>query len=796
MALYFSSTKSTFSHTLLSFMKRFLLTLLLLLCMAVCYADGPRVGAVTFSLKKGSTEEFDQAALQKRLKTKPGAPFSQAEFDQDLKLLSEEFDHVEPHLSFHGSTVDVQLDLYPKMVIRSLQFQGNKTVDTATLKSELEITLWSVFDRESFNEAFQKLRTYYIKKGFFEAKLSYQIRPDACTNDVDIVICIDEGNAGFISHICVEGLDSCEEEAILCMMVTKEYFFLTSWMTKSGTFQPEAIEHDKLIITDYLHNRGYLDAKVAICVEEGKNKERIKVIIKACKGQRYYVNKVTYSGNTLFCDEQVEEHICLQPGDIFSPDALRRTSQALANFYGSKGYIEASANFQTTLTSNDHCYDVHFSLQEGEPFKVGMVKVFGNCYTKTSVILHECLLVPGTVFDIRKLQGTEERLKNIGYFECVNVFPVRSENPPDNCGRYRDVHIQVKEMSTGSVGLSLGFSTLDSFFGSLELTERNFNIAGLRYLGKRGLSALRGGGEFFQIGATVGVNRTSYNLRWTKPYFMDTKWIVGLDLDQSFNRAVSDDYDIKTSTMRIHATKPINDYLRYGWQWRLRYSTISIRNQSSAAVNDSLRAEAGRNGLVSAVGPMLTYDATDSAIRPRKGLRSELQAEYAGIGGNLKFFSFIYKNSYYYPVGSRGTMKFKGNIHFIQPIGSTKFLDFPMGERLFLGGEDTVRGYRNYAIGPKIPGSNNDPEGGITSLLLSEEYSHHIMDRIDGFLFIDAGAISQDAYKVGVIRLSYGFGLRVEVIQNTPIIVGMGWPLNPQSHSDVQRFFISFGGRF
>lgn len=775
-------------------MQRFFLILLLVFVSSLSAADGFKVEKISFVLKKEGVTSFDQAALQKRLKTKTGAPFSQSDFDTDLKLLSEEFDRVEPHLNFHGSSVDILLELYPQMVIRSIQFEGNRALSTADLKSELDISLWSTFDRESFNEAFQKLRSYYIKKGFFEAKLSYQIRPDPCSNDVDIIICIDEGKAGFISDICLQGFSSCEEDEVLCLMVTKEYFFLTSWLTKSGTFQAEAIEHDKLMITDYMHNRGYLDAEVTIKVEESCDKERIKVIVSVCKGHLYYVGNVTFSGNKAICDELIDRHLPLYTGDVFSPDALRKVSQEITSFYGSKGYIEASVNYQTTLTENGSCYNVHFIIQEGEPYKVGVVKVFGNCHTQTSVILHECLLVPGSCFDSRKLQGTEERLKNIGYFECVNVFPVRSENPPDDCGRYRDVHIQVKEQSTGSVGLSLGFSTLDSLFGSLELTERNFNIAGLKDFDTKGFGVLRGGGEFFQLGATIGLNRRSYNMRWTKPYFMDTKWVIGFDFDRTYNEAVSSDYDIKTSSFRFHSTKPINDYLRYGWQWRLRYSTITI-NSDNQSVAQNIKTESGKNGLVSAVGPMVTYDATDSALKPRKGLRSELLTEYAGIGGEFKFLSLAYKNSYYYPVGSRGTMKFKGNIHFIQPMGSTQFSDLPMGERLFLGGEDTVRGFRSYAIGPKIAGTN-DPEGGITSLLLSEEYSHNLMERIDAFLFVDAGAISTTPYKVGAVRLSYGFGLRVEVMPNTPITLGFGWPLNAASHSDVQRFFISFGGRF
>ena len=46
---------------------------------------------------------------------------------------------------------------------------------------------------------------------------------------------------------------------------------------------------------------------------------------------------------------------------------------------------------------------------------------------QTRVIFHEILLVPGEVFNIEKLQKTEERLRNIGYFKHVNVYAVKSE---------------------------------------------------------------------------------------------------------------------------------------------------------------------------------------------------------------------------------------------------------------------------------------------------------------------------------------------------------------------------------
>lgn len=751
-----------------------------------------RVGTIDIIIKKEAPNQFiDKQAIIKRLKTKSGAIFSQIDFDEDLKMLIGEFDNVEPTLTFIGHDVNIALEIYPKLIIRKFIWCGNKTVKTSDLLDELGVKVGSPLDRASFNEAFHKLRSYYIKNGYFEAELNYRLLPDPCTNEVDIEIIIKEGPSGKIRKIFVEGVNSCEEDKILDLMVTKEYFFLTSWYTKTGIFQPEALEHDKVMITSFLQNEGYADAKVSICAYETNVNDRIDVKVSVCKGEIYRFGKVTFSGNKIFCDEIIAKHLKANPGCPFSPEKIREAIKCLTDYLGSKGYIEASINFIPRLCENQNVYDVHFTIEEGHCFRVGLVKVFGNTCTRTNVILHESLMIPGEIFDIRKLEGTECRLKQMGYFECVNVYPVKSHQEIDACDRYRDVHIEVKETYTGTVGAFFGFSTIESLFGGLDLTERNFNIQGISQIFDKGFCALRGNGEYLQLRASIGMKSSDYLLRWSKPYFFDTKWIVGFDLEHSNNRAISDDYDVVSSALKIHGTYAINDFVRYGWHYRLQKSSIASGVPTPVGSDTS---QIYNHGTVSALGPTITYDSTDSAQRPTCGLRSELSFEYAGLGGDFNFYTLSYINTYYFSPSSRGTFKTRLDAQFINPIGSTHATQLPLGERLFLGGETTVRGYRPYAIGPKL--TNGDPQGGMSSFLVSEEYCHKIYKRIDAFAFFDGGSVSFNTFTIDDLRYSYGVGLRVEVMENTPVIVGVGWPINPASKSDVKRFFISFGGRF
>ena len=127
----------------------------------------------------------------------------------------------------------------------------------------------SVFDRQSFNKAFHKLKAYYVKKGYFEAQLEYSVQPDPLTNEVDIVINVCEGRAGRIKKIILQNFTECEEEELMELIMTKEYCFFTSWMTNEGTYHEEMIQQDQFVILNYLQNKGYADAKVDIQVLRG-----------------------------------------------------------------------------------------------------------------------------------------------------------------------------------------------------------------------------------------------------------------------------------------------------------------------------------------------------------------------------------------------------------------------------------------------------------------------------------------------------------------------------------------------
>ena len=617
---------------------------LLFLCLTlVCFfdvegivpLDNQVIGRIDVEFVTGGKGKKEAEVIRGKMTTKKSGFFSQAQFDGDLKMLAQEYDWVEPDVTFEEGMMILKIKLWQKPHIRSIRFEGNCSFRDSALIDALELTDSTIYDRAVFSRAFQKLRTHYSKKGYFEAEMSFDVVEDQTNNCVDIVITICEGKSGRISSLGFCGLDNCEIDHLVECMVTAPWNIVSGLMTGQGYYDEGAANYDQYQITNYLQNRGYADAKVTVDAVPGCDPRWIEVHVHASREKRYLFGEITFEGNCIVSDEIIEKLIMAEEGECFAPDAIRDSIKNLQDIYGSKGYIEAIIDEDLNLREDEEVYDLHITIDEGEQYRVGLVKIFGNNYTQNRVILHETLLCPGEVFNTIKLSYTEERLRNIGYFDSVNVYAVRSSEEGCLGPNYRDVHIELHETPTGSFGAFMGFSTGDDLFGGFNITEKNFNIAGLdpRSLKENGPRGLKGGGEFAHFTTTVGQKTNSCVLSWTKPYFMDTPWAIGFDVERNWNGALAKDYDIISHTGSVHLRRGLNAFVSLGTHYRARTSTVHSTQAAKEEILP-LANESGNNGWVSGTGFSLIYNSTNHPLKPTTGFRSRIDGEFVGLGGD------------------------------------------------------------------------------------------------------------------------------------------------------------------
>ena len=758
------------------------------------------------NLPKGA--KYDPRTISSTLRTKTGEPFSQRVFDHDLKKLSDEYERVDPTVHVKDGKVYIKIALWEKPFVRAIRFNGNSKMKTKTLQKELGIKANTQYNKDEFIKAFNSLKEYYVKKGYFEAKLSYRIIHIPQTNEIRIDITVHEGRSAHIDHIKFEGLSKKEQSHILTMINTKKYNFFTSWLTGRGTYHPEAMEQDRLTVVNYLQNEGYADAHVEIKFDESK-KQNIIILIKAEKGPLFHFGKITFEGNVIKNDEEVTESMGVAPGDPYGPEQLRLAKEAIERIYGQKGYIDTNVRYDLRLSQHSPIYDVHFIIEESEQFKIGVIRVLGNVSTNTNVILNSSSIAPGEICDADKLKATQGRLQGLGYFKSVNVYFVRN---PDDVGlgpQYRDVNIEVQETSTGSASLFFGASSTDSVSGGLDVTENNFNIAGLGRIFKTGIAGLRGGGQYAHAKVTVGKRFQTYTVSWLDPYLNDSLWRFGFDMSYSRSRITDKNFRSDATSLNLYASLPLSAYWTYGWKYRISNTVINVAASSSP---DTQR-QALNSGIVSGVGLYFGYDSTDNIFRPHRGFRSTFESEIAGVrrhDQNTKDFLFtkmFLTNAYYYPLWAKGTFKTRLDLKFLAALGAGQSILLPANERFYLGGDNTVRGYQPGVIGPKYTRTDgsqtNDPQGGASSALFSVEYLQYIFQPLDAFIFFDAGSVARSQFSIHEFMMSAGGGLRIDIGGQLPLVVGYGWPLNLPKNPDgttddaqANRFFFSMGGQF
>ena len=130
----------------------------------------------------------------------------------------------------------------------------------------------------------------------------------------------------------------------------------------------------------------------------------------------------------------------------------------------------------------------------------------------------------------------------------------------------------------------------------------------------------------------------------------------------------------------------------------------------------------------------------------------------------------------------------------------------PLGERFYVGGINTVRGF---GFGRAGPMTNGEIVGANTEIIFNVEYIFPLLpERVKGVVFFDAGrgynneiqnlpgsTISPDSITLGSLKTSVGIGLRF-ILPIGPIRLEWGYNLHQQPGEKPSELEVSIGTVF
>ena len=274
--------------------------------------------------------------------------------------------------------------------------------------------------------------------------------------------------------------------------------------------------------------------------------------------------------------------------------------------------------------------------------------------------------------------------------------PLTSRRRP-NADNKVDIQLKFEEQNRNQLTFGAGVSQFDGFFGQLSFQTSNF-------LGR---------GETFTATAQQGNRAKNYQVAFTEPFLFDRPMTAGIDI------YVARDQATKASSRSRPSAATSSSASRSRTTRGCSSTTATSRSRSTELnplyqnplvlagnpfLYDSLLIGQGGQRTISKIGPSFVYNTVDHPIFPTSGKRYTLSMDFAGIGGNTNFYNPRGEGIWYFPLGAkrRTSLGFRAQAEYISPYGST--IELPIFEKLFLGGEYSMRGFDLRTVGPARSG--------------------------------------------------------------------------------------------
>jgi outer membrane protein insertion porin family len=194
--------------------------------------------------------------------------------------------------------------------------------------------------------------------------------------------------------------------------------------------------------------------------------------------------------------------------------------------------------------------------------------------------------------------------------------------------------------------------------------------------------------------------------------------------------------------------------------------------------------------------PSLLYSSIDNILNPTKGTVASISEQFAGgpLYGDNKFFKTVASYGRYFPFKYDTTFFLRGTAGSAKQYGGVAV---PIYDRFFVGGIDSVRGFRYGEAGTLDP-VTGDVIGSLNQLYFNAEWIFNIFKPagLKGDIFFDYGKgfDTMDGFFQS-LRPSAGFGIRWYSPLG-PIRVELGFNLNKKKGERGSVFDFSMGKPF
>jgi outer membrane protein assembly complex protein YaeT len=606
--------------------------------------------------------------------------------------------------------------------------------------------------------------------------------------------------------------------------------------TRHPEFYQDFLRTDLRTIEAAYHSVGFSKAHATFVLKENKDAKPpvVNITVVLYEGPQTRISSITFSGLTITTPDKMQQLMVEKVGDPLNEALFPVDREAIKNYYYERGYIYAQVTPELMQPDSLRA-EVRIDIVEGEPKDFGYVTVsdsLDTLQTSHAVIRRNISFRPGQLFQASKLNDSEQRLYDTGLFSDVR-FTLPQADSADT-SRMVDMRVAVVERKFRYVDVGVEYDAssqllLTSTGGFRNVSGMNRRLEENTALGLRTRSLVRGGRGHL-------ISSTHFGLTLTEPWFLGQRQEATIGPYYEYKRDPNNDTHrtsqiVATTGVRRDLTRKshVGAILLNSWVRELGFSSINPADTTARYQSRTL--------TVSFDG-----DYRNNFFNPTRGTASQVQLQYAGLGGKTNYTRGTAEESWFRPFGKKLVWAFRVRGGLTHPIVNS----YPTGVsresvelskvdnfgRFRLGGATTVRAYREGSIGAdnlyeytvKVTTDSTGAvtamdttyvPGGLAMLLVNMELRWTLTQRLGFVVFLDGGNVwyvpsdfrrgslfpSGGTLKPEDMKYDVGLGIRV----NTPLgpfrldyakKIGLPSRLEPDQDFASGRFVLALGQAF
>jgi len=450
---------------------------------------------------------------------------------------------------------------------------------------------------------------------------------------------------------------------------------------------------------------------------------------------------------------------------------VRQIRRAYLNVLFAAGYPDADVDvrivdrreFDDTVRIT-----VEIVIDPGEQVRVRELQLEGLEHTREAFVRSRIGMEAGDRFDRLAIDRARGRLAALGIFDTIAASD-GGESIADDAGLARDLVFEFTERDRMRVDLLFGFGSYERLRAGMEVSQRNlFGLAHSQRL-KAVQSMKSSRGEYV----------------YSVPMLFGRELSADLSMDGLLREEVSFERREYGGSLQLEA------------RMALRGGRIGAGYRLERLESEGIDARTVEPLTESRVGSLLLFHSLnryDNVLYPRSGFQYRVDAEWsaAAFGADVDFVRLSANASTVYSLGEYNRVHFGVSTGIIDAAEAGDLL--PLNKRFFLGGENSIRGWRQGDAAPVDAFGN--VIGAEAFSLFQLEFEQEITPSLSVALFTDNLWMSAEAgdwpgtewlgtvgvglrYRtvVGPIRLEFGYNFEKRSIDSDyAILLGVGHP--------------------